>query len=65
MLIRPADAGDDDAIWAILEPVIRAGESWALPRGMSREQALMYWRDGKDAFVAERDGRVVGTYFLR
>jgi len=23
-LIRPADAGDDDAIWAILEPVIRA-----------------------------------------
>ena len=40
MLIRPAVATDDDAIWAIIEPVIRAGETYALDRDMSRADAL-------------------------
>ena len=65
VLIRPARRDDDDAIWAILEPVLRAGETWALPRDMSREQALAFWHDGKDVLVAELDGRVVGSYFIR
>jgi ribosomal protein S18 acetylase RimI-like enzyme len=63
--IRPAQPRDHDAIWRILEPVIRAGETWALPREMSREQALAYWFLDRDAFVAEIDGEVVGTYFFR
>ena len=67
MLIRPAMATDDDeAIWVIIEPVIRAGETYALDRDMSRADALAYWTDGDhETFVAEDDGQVIGTYFLR
>jgi L-amino acid N-acyltransferase YncA len=64
--IRPAAAADDDAIWRILEPVIRAGETYVLPRDMSREAALAYWRSpGHAVFVAEQAGAIVGTYYLR
>lgn len=66
MLIRPANPVDSTAIWAILEPVIRAGETWALPRDMNEEAALAYWTaPDREAFVAEEDGRILGTYFLR
>jgi GNAT superfamily N-acetyltransferase len=66
MLIRPAAATDDDAIWGIIEPVIRAGETYALDRTLSRSESLAYWTGSDhEAFVAEDAGRVVGTYFIR
>jgi L-amino acid N-acyltransferase YncA len=66
MLIRSATRRDDNAIWQILEPVVRAGETYTLPREMSRIDALAYWfSPGHDMFVAEADGSVVGTYYLR
>jgi len=68
-VIREATPADADGIWAVLSPVIRGGEHYALPRDMTREAALAYWRaPGHDVFVAEGDeagGRVVGTYFVR
>jgi L-amino acid N-acyltransferase YncA len=64
--IRPAAPGDDEAIWAILEPTLRAGETYPIPRDISRADALTYWRSpGHAVFVAETAGRVVGTYYLR
>ena len=66
MLIREALEKDADAIWAILEPIIRAGETYPLPRDMDRESALAYWfSPGHEVFVAEDSGAVVGTYFLK
>ncbi|HLY58526.1 MAG TPA: GNAT family N-acetyltransferase [Stellaceae bacterium] len=66
MLIRPALPEDRDAIWRVLEPTIRAGETYALPRDMSAADAVAYWLSpGHEAFVAEEEERVVGTYFLR
>jgi ribosomal protein S18 acetylase RimI-like enzyme len=66
MLIRPAAAADADALWAILEPVIGAGETYALPRDMRRGDALAYWTGpDREAFLAEDEGRVLGTYYLR
>jgi len=64
--IRRAQANDRAAIWRILEPVLRAGETYALPRDMSRREALAYWM-GKDreTFVAVDSGEVVGTYYIR
>src|SRR2546429_3782398 len=63
MLVRQAiDARDADAIWAILEPVIRAGETYPLPRNMDRERALAYWfSPGHEVFVAEDHSEIVGT----
>ena len=65
--VREARPDDADAVWAILEPVIRAGETYTLPRDMRRETALAFWfASGHEVFVAEEDGGVVvGTYFLR
>ena len=66
MIIRPASKDDAAAIWAILEPVIRAGETYALAREMREADALAYWLGSdKEAFVAEAEGVVLGTYYLR
>ena len=66
MLIRPARAAESGAIWAIIEPVIRAGETYALPRDMSQSDALAYWLGpDRETFVAEIDGHILGTYYLR
>jgi ribosomal protein S18 acetylase RimI-like enzyme len=66
LTIRPATSTDDDAIWAILEPVFRAGETYPIPRDISRADALAYWRtSGHAVFVAENGGQIVGTYYLR
>ena len=66
MIIRPAGPKDADAIWSIVEPTIRAGETYTLPREMDRERAIEYWfSPGHAVFVAEEDGEVLGTYYLR
>ena len=65
-IIRPAEQFDDDAIWRMIEPVFRAGETYPLPRNISRADAFAYWRaSGNEVFVAEDGGRIVGTYYLR
>ena len=62
-MIRAATAADHDAIWAILEPVIRAGETYALDRDLSRDAALAYWFSPGHAVFVTDDG--LGTYYLR
>ena len=66
MLIRQSEPRDDDAIWRILEPTFRAGETYPIPRNISREDALAYWHTpGHIVFVAEDAGVIAGTYYLR
>jgi len=66
MTIRPAADRDHGSIWAILEPMIRRGDSYALPRDWSREQALAFWFSPEhEVFVCEEAGQALGTYFLR
>ncbi len=66
MNVRSAAPEDDDAIWRILEPTFRAGETYPIPRDVSRADALAYWRTpGHAVFVAEDGGVIVGTYYLR
>jgi len=64
--IRRATEEDSGAIWGILEPVIRAGETYALPREMERSEALAYWFSARnEVFVAADAGEIVGTYCMR
>jgi L-amino acid N-acyltransferase YncA len=67
MHIRPASpTADGDFIWSILEPTIRAGETYPLPMDMPRIDAMAYWfASPHEVFVAEEDGQVLGTYFLQ
>ncbi len=46
--------------------MLRAGETYALPRDWSRAQALRFWfAPTHSVFVAEREGAVLGTYYLQ
>ena len=65
MVIRPARLDDSDAVWSIIEPTIRAGETYALNPHMSQADALAYWlAPNKDTFVADDNGEIVGTYYM-
>ncbi|OYX44913.1 MAG: GNAT family N-acetyltransferase [Rhodobacterales bacterium 32-67-9] len=65
MNLRPATPSDDDPLWAILEPVFREGETYCVPRDISRDEALGYWSGAPHrVFVAEVEGVILGSYFL-
>lgn len=66
LTIRAAAVADHAAIWAIVEPILRAGEAFALPRDWDRAQALAYWfAPAHRVFVAEHEGRVLGSAYIR
>jgi L-amino acid N-acyltransferase YncA len=66
LVIRPAAPVDSDAIWAILEPVICEGATYPLEPGIGRAEAFRYWfAPDKQVFVAEEEGQVLGTYYLK
>ena len=66
MKIRAVTNADHDAIWKIFHEIVSAGDTYALDPKMSREEALAYWfRADTRTYVAEKNGRVVGTYILR
>ena len=66
LAVRPATPADDDAIWAILKPAIEAGDTFTADPQGGREGAFAYWRPpGAQNFVAEVDGRILGTSYLK
>lgn len=66
MHIRRADISDAPSIWGVIGPTIRAGETYALDRDMTESDALAYWLGpDRETFVAEDEGTVVGTYYIR
>lgn len=64
--IRPATPADQDSLWQIMEPIIRAGETYDFPRDTTRAAALAAWlAPGFQCFVAEdAQHQVLGTYVL-
>jgi len=64
--VRPATEADRDPVWNIFHAIVAAGDTYAFDPKMSRDEALAYWfRADTHTYVAERDGRVVGTYILK
>lgn len=62
------EIGQDDfwEIWPIIEPVVRAGDSYALPRDLTFEDARALWAEkGRRIFMAREGGSIFGTYYLR
>ena len=65
MQIRPVLAADHPALWAMLEPVFRAGDSYAIDPAICREDALEFWCGGTHrAYLAEADGQALGSYYI-
>ena len=66
LTIRPAGPDDYDAIWSVIEPIIRAADVYTLPAAMTRDEALGYWfSEEHEVFVAVDGDVVAGTYYLR
>lgn len=64
--IRIANNEDRPKVWSVIEPVFRAGETYAIDPKIGRGDALDYWfGEDKTTFVAEEDGIVIGTFYLR
>lgn len=64
--IRPAQARDFAEIWAIFHTVVAAGDTYAYAAETTMTEAHRIWMEPPTAaFVAERSGRIVGTYALR
>lgn len=66
MNIRPASAADFDAIWPIFHETASAGETYAYEPGTPKEEAFRLWMElPRAVFIAEQDGAVLGTYYLK
>jgi ribosomal protein S18 acetylase RimI-like enzyme len=66
LIICPATDDDRDAIWKIFQATIVAGDAFVYGPNTSREEALEYWcAADKATFVAEQNGKVMGSYILR
>jgi L-amino acid N-acyltransferase YncA len=66
MNLRTANKADENAIWDIFHAVVAPGDTYVFAPDMSRDEALAYWfRSDTHTYVAESDGRIVGTYILK
>ena len=67
MNIRLAKLSDSDDIWSIVKPVLRAGETYPLPKDITRQEGLAYWfAPEKTLFVAEDETEaLIGLYYIK
>ena len=66
MELRPAAAADWRAIWEILRPVFRAGDTYAVDPDISEAAARHYWLEQPlETWVAAEGAAVLGTYYMR
>jgi predicted N-acetyltransferase YhbS len=65
--IRPFEEADWAATWKIIEPVFRAGDTYAFSPDITEEEARNVWVETPSAtFVAvDENNEVIGTYFIK
>lgn len=66
LIIRPYTTADMPAVWPILEETIRRGDTYAIAPDLPQAEVMRLWCEVPRAvFVAEREGRVLGTYYIK
>jgi ribosomal protein S18 acetylase RimI-like enzyme len=67
MHIRPIEEDDWEATWRVIEPVFRAGETYAFPTDITEQDARKVWVEIPSAtFVAVDDNEdLLGTYYIK
>jgi ribosomal protein S18 acetylase RimI-like enzyme len=66
MQIRRATDADWPHLWAIIEPIMREGETFALPRDGDEAVARAYFASPEKVnFVAEDNGVILGASYVR
>jgi ribosomal protein S18 acetylase RimI-like enzyme len=66
MNIREATPDDFDALWPIIQAVAAAGETYPYPRDLPKAEGERLWLQlPQKTFLAEEDGKVLGTYYIK
>lgn len=64
--IRKAIEEDQDQIWKIIQEAIATGDTLAFAPDASKDEMLAFWcAPHAHTYVAELDGQVVGTFFMK
>jgi GNAT superfamily N-acetyltransferase len=57
---------ESEAVWRILEPIIRGGDVYALPPNMSEAEGIGFWfAPENEVYCAEEAGEMLGVAYLR
>lgn len=65
-IARIATKDDEEALWGILEPMVRQGGTYVFSLDKSKESLIGYWMGAdKTTFVVELVGQLVGTFYLK
>lgn len=66
VIIRRFDEKDWTQVWGILEPVFRLGATYAFPPDIDERETYKAWVETpQQTYVAETEGHVVGTYYIK
>ena len=65
--IRLFEENDWEAVWGIIEPVFRAGETYAFSPDITEDETRHHWIEAPAAtFVAvDENGHILGTYYIK
>jgi len=64
--IRKATEKDFESIWPFFKTIVEAGETYAIDRNISKEDALNLWiKNPRETYVIEMDGQIGGTYYIK
>jgi GNAT superfamily N-acetyltransferase len=64
--IRPAAEGDKPAVWQIIKAVIAGGDTYTFAPNTPEAEMIAFWfSPEKHVYVADEDGRILGTYWLK
>ena len=66
MTIRLANSTDQEAVWHIISTIIATGDTYVFAPDSTKEKMLNYWfATDKKTYVAEEDGKILGTFYLK
>jgi len=64
--LRLAQPDDFDQIWIFFHEITQAGDTYAYPRDLSKQDAEKVWMQAPRAtYVCEADQRILGSYFIK
>jgi ribosomal protein S18 acetylase RimI-like enzyme len=65
--IQPCQRDDWSSVWKVIEPVFRAGETYAFSPAITEREAHKYWIEvPANTFVAlDTNNTILGTYYIK
>jgi len=66
MNVREAQSVDFAAIWPIFQQIVAMGDTYGYERDITEQEARRVWMElPAKTFVAEQDGQILGTYYIK